>query len=236
MKDIIKNKSPEEIIHLVESFYRNDAKDVINAVSHDIKNPLGIIDLSLGLLEDKISILLEKAEPELANKITKFIANINHGIERCQEILDNTLMLRGNESSTEVDTVVFNKFFEDFSLFAKPSFKRAKVSIENTISPEIEVKVSRQLAAKLLIGFLKLTNESISPTTSLTMKVSFVSGELIFEFRSASGEPVHCKSDVSDEHKYLISKFDELVSALGTTYKINLESGKLYASLKWPNF
>lgn len=236
MENFFENKTNTEVIKIIEDFYRAEAKDVINAVSHDIKNPLGIIDLSLGLLEDKLSTLLENAEPELKKKIEKFIGNINHGIERCQVILDNTLILRGSEN-TEVDTLEMKSFFENFSIYAKPSFKRAKISVTNDIDETIELRINIQLAAIAMISFLKLTTDSIIPNSSLSMKVTFENGHLVLNIASVSGENIFRHTEMADSYKYLKSKSDLIFSKLSSKYTIEeVSTNELRASLLWPNF
>lgn len=236
MDKIFKNKSNTEVVKIIEEYYRNDAKDVINAISHDIKNPLGIIDLSLGLLEDKISTLLESADPELKKKIEKFIANINHGIERCQVILDNTLILRGGQNN-EVDTVSIKTFFENFSLYAKPNFKRAKISVTNEIEESIELSTNIQIAAIAMIGFLKLTVDSIIPNNSLGMTVRFENNHLVLKITSNDGSQIFRQTDFSDSYKYLKTKSEGLFSALSIKYLIDEVSiSEIQASLEWPKF
>lgn len=236
MDKIFENKSNAEVVKIIEEYYRNDAKDVINAISHDIKNPLGIIDLSLGLLEDKISTLLESADAELKKKIEKFIANINHGIERCQVILDNTTILRGSEN-TEVDTLSIKTFFDNFSLYVKSNFKRTKISVTNDIDESIEHRINIQVAATAMIGFLKLTVDSIIPNNSLGMTVRFENNHLLLNITSNDGSQIFRQTELSDSYKYLKTKSEALFSSLSIKYFIDEVSiSEIRASLEWPKF
>lgn len=236
MKNYLENKSVAEVVQILEDYYKAEARDVINSVSHDIKNPLGIIDLSLGLLEDKLGPLLEKIEPELAAKITKFIGNINHGIERCQVILDNTLLLRGSENEV-VDTVIFKTFFENFSIFAKPSFKRSKISVTNEIDETIEVRANIQIAAQALVAFLKIATEPIIPNQSHSMTVHFGDNKLFLTIKTLDDQNIYMNTEESESFQFLKFKALSLFTTLNTTYKIEQVSATtIQAEFQWPKF
>ena len=102
------DKSSKEAIEILSKYFQDESHQLVSSVSHDVKNPLGIIDLSVGLLEDRLSKVLENEDEKIKKKIFKFLDNINVGLEKCEEILDNVLLLRRLDADYE------NKI--DFSL------------------------------------------------------------------------------------------------------------------------
>ena len=73
------NKNQEEIIETLTNYFNTESHNLVSSVAHDVKNPLGIIDLSLGLLEDRVEKLLENEDEKTKAKIMKVIDNIRVG-------------------------------------------------------------------------------------------------------------------------------------------------------------
>ena len=94
METSLKNLPQQELLTLLENFYEQENNDIVIACAHDVKNPLGIIELSLGLLEDKLSPILEGQDQIKSQKILGLINNINIALARCEKTLDSTISLR----------------------------------------------------------------------------------------------------------------------------------------------
>lgn len=228
-------KENQTLISDLDKMYLQESSDLVNAVAHDIKNPLGIIDLSLGLLEDKIEQILVNTDEEQANKIRKFLSNINHSIERCQVILDNTIAIRSLSSSNEVDTLELKTFFEEFYIYAKPNLKRSKISIENCLEEDFELQINKQACAKLIILFLKVTAEKTGSNASSVMNISFNDNKLLLKIYSRTNEAIDLKED-TNQSNFLKYQLDNLCQNLKTDYKIEKVENTIIATLNWPNF
>ncbi|EQC46529.1 histidine kinase [Bacteriovorax sp. Seq25_V] len=236
METFLKNKSSIEIINTLDTYFQQESSDILNAVSHDVKNPLGIIELSLGLLEDRIEPLLENIEEAQAAKIKNFFKNISIGIERSQEILENTMLIRSNSLSDEKKEMKIHNFFESFSIYAKPSFKRAKISTENCLDLDLIKNFNIRSHALLLIHFLKFISESIESETHMTLKASFADDSFIFTAVSVSDAEVRLKKiENNDQFSLLCEKLDSLATKLISHYSIENTSAKeVTAKLSWP--
>jgi len=227
METFLKQNSKEEIIQTLNEYYERESHDLLSAISHDIKNPLGIIDLSLGLLEDRLEKILQNTDPVQADKVRSFVKNINIGIERCQEILENTMLIRSSSEALERTAKkmqVFD-FFENFSIFAKPSFKRAKLSLDNCIDPTIEKEFELKTTALLLISFLKVMCNGLSPESNIVMKVEFIQEAFKFTISSMHGEVLSYNERRDDQSILTKERFNQLVRKLKCKTEISSSAG-----------
>lgn len=196
MKKILLEKNQEELINAYTTHNAKEVHDLMSSVSHDVKNPLGIIELSLGLMEDKVEKLLEGQEEKVQDKIRNFFNNINVGLERCQEILDSSLDIKRTDIPDNPAEIEDLKIFCDhYYIFAKPKLKRKRINFSNDIAENTKITTVPHLLAKFLIesinyctynvdcpegAFMELTYEedfylTLTPKNEGTIKISMAS-------------------------------------------------------------
>jgi light-regulated signal transduction histidine kinase (bacteriophytochrome) len=196
MKKKLLEKNQEELINAFTSHNAKEVHDLMSSVSHDVKNPLGIIELSLGLMEDKVEKLLIGQDEKIQDKIRNFFNNINVGLERCQEILDSSLDIKRTDiPDTPAEIEDLKVFCDNYYIFAKPKLKRKRINFSNAIEENVKITTIPHLLAKFLIesinyctynvecpegAFMEITYDedfylTLTPKNESTIKVSMAS-------------------------------------------------------------
>ncbi|EQC52376.1 histidine kinase dimerization/phospho-acceptor domain-containing protein [Bacteriovorax sp. DB6_IX] len=231
MKKTLLDKDQEQLINAFSKYQDNEVHDLMGSVSHDIKNPLGIIELSLGLLEDKVEKLLEGEDEKVQAKIQNFFNNIGVGLERCQEILDAALDIKRNDIEASPGAIEDLKFFCDqYYIFSKPKLKRKKINFENTIVEGTCLNTIPQEFAKLFIETINFCTYNVDAPEGAMLELSFDS-KLIFKLTPKNESTLDIVKPENDLYEVFSYRLEKLKEKLGAEIEMTKEGQDIIVSL-----
>ncbi|OIQ20759.1 MAG: hypothetical protein BM556_02115 [Bacteriovorax sp. MedPE-SWde] len=232
MENNLKNKTADELVEGFSKYYAREQHDIMSSVAHDVKNPLGIIELSLGLMEDKVEALLEGADEKLEKKIRSFFGNINIGLERCQDILDATLDVQRTDMPDSPDEISdLKEFCDKFYIFAKPKLKRAKISFENSIEEGITITTIPHLLAKSLIHSVSFCAINTASETGSMMNLSYDGTNFIFKLTPKSEGETKLSKLKTHDNDVFNERFRLIREELGADFSIEQDDNSVVAKL-----
>ncbi len=232
MENNLKNKTSEELVEGFSKYYAREQHDIMSSVAHDVKNPLGIIELSLGLMEDKVESLLEDADEKLQKKIRNFFGNINIGLERCQDILDATLdVQRIDMPDSPAEISDLKEFCEKFYIFAKQKLKRSKISFENSIEENVVITTIPHLLAKCLIHSISFCAINTVSENGSMMNLSYDGTNFIFKLTSKSEGDIKLNRLETHDNDVFNERFRLIREELGADFSIEQDANSVVAKL-----
>ncbi len=230
--------SKEEILRCVLEYANRESHELVSSVAHDVKNPLGIIDLSLGLLEDRTEKILTEVEDEkIKKKIRTFLENISVGLEKCEYILDNVLLLRRMDADyEEIRSASLASLLNHYYIFSKPALKSKKISFEHSIEETVLVKVNRKSFIMVLNGALGEIVNSISCEKGAIAQASFESNTIIITLNSKDEAfPLKLQRDNGLEVEIKTQLFYDELERTSYRYSINEENGMIISKINLPD-
>ncbi len=186
MKINLDKITKEELLHEIIHMTNMNSHELVSSVAHDVKNPLGIIDLSAGLLEDKIEKALESVDDEkLKKKIRTFIENISIGLEKCEVILDNVLLLKRIDGDyKKVEDVCISELINHYFIFSKPALKSKKMSFECMIEETVNIKLNKKAFLMVLNGALSESVRLINAEAGALAEATIKGNEILITFQT----------------------------------------------------
>ena len=217
------NKNQEEIIDTLTNYFNTESHNLVSSVAHDVKNPLGIIDLSLGLLEDRVEKLLENEDQKTKAKIMKFIDNISVGLEKCEQILDNVLLLRRMDADYEVKRDFgISQLITNHHIFSKPALKTKTVSFEVSIGDDQMVNVNEKAFTMVLNGAIRSIVDHLATDTGAYATAYYENKQIKIVLVSKKEEnSITLKSDLSTEESFREKVFQNELEKTGYKFTLN---------------
>jgi light-regulated signal transduction histidine kinase (bacteriophytochrome) len=231
MKKKLLEKTQDELVTAYTQYYEEEMHDLMSSVAHDVKNPLGIIELSLGLMEDKVGKLLDGEDEKLQAKIKNFFNNINVGLERCQDILDSSLdVKRTDMPNTPSEIEDLKTYVDKFYVFAKPKLKRKRINFDNAIEESVKLTTVPHQLARVLIEAINYISLNIEAPEGAFMELTYADK---FIFKVSPKNESHVKISHLDTSKNDVfnNVFEKFKTNLSTEFTIENQDNCVVATL-----
>lgn len=230
--------SKEEVLRCVLEYANRESHELVSSVAHDVKNPLGIIDLSLGLLEDRTEKILEEIEDDkVKKKIRTFLENISIGLEKCEYILDNVLLLRRMDAdyeATHSDSIA--SLLDHYYIFSKPALKSKRISFEHSVEGSVLVNINRKSFMMVLNGALGEIVNSISCEKGAIAHASFEDNTITITLNPKDESfPLKLQRENGLEVEIKTQLFYDELKRTKYSYSINEDNGKIMAKINLPS-
>lgn len=131
------------------------------ALSHEISNPVTIIQMSHTALKKQIRDISNEA-------IEKKLEALKTGIDRLSEIcirLKN-FVHRGNESEESLELVNTEKLIEQTLIFVEPLVTLKKIKLEKDLKAVADVKINEGMIQQVIINLIKNAAEALGETST----------------------------------------------------------------------
>jgi len=141
-------------------------------LAHELKNPLGALNLNVQLLEEEL-----EARGALGEASRARLATIKKEYRRLEDVLNDFLRYAGHRTlaPTEVD---LNAVVGELITFVRPEFHRRNVALEGIFAEgPVKVKADEGLMKQALLNVLLNAMESISGGGSVTVSTRTLDGE-----------------------------------------------------------
>ncbi len=227
------DKSSKEAIEILSKYFQDESHQLVSSVSHDVKNPLGIIDLSVGLLEDRLSKALENEDEKVKKKIFKFLDNINVGLEKCEEILDNVLLLRRLDADYEnkIDFSLKN-LIDSHYIFSKPALKSKNINFDNQVPSDVMINLNEKSFTMVLNGALVNISDKLTSSDGSLMTATSDGNKLIFIItpkEETKGLTLH--NELEEISAFREEVFHLELKRTGYTFSIKEDAGNIIAEI-----
>lgn len=233
MKSDLESKTQDELIKVLTDFYNQENSDVISAVAHDVKNPLGIIELSVGLMEDRLEKVLEGQDEKLVSKIKSFMGNINVALDRCQAVLDHTIIFRKYLDDDKVTKVNAHDFINEFYIYSKPSLKRKRINFENIVETEKTFEGSLERLSKALCFSLIYCSQNIQSENSIFLTIDFNENTFTFKFKGKEDLPVKYVESTEETHEVFNHRLKQYFDEKNIKFNFEESGNDFIASLSF---
>ena len=173
--------------------------EVASSIAHEVNNPMGIISLSVAILEHELG-FIELQNKKKRDRISKTIKNIENSVARTSKIVSNLLDFSREGSKDKLERKNLNTILTKTLIFIEEKMKKNKVELDiEKLSPSIEVLVKETQFSQVLVN---LINNSIDAlTTSQVKKIEIYTevkkDKCIIHFKdTGSGIPKEIQSKI----------------------------------------
>lgn len=149
--------------------------EVSSSVAHEINNPMGIISLSLTILEHELSFLEIQSE-EKKKKIKTTIENIEVSITRTSQIISNLLDFSREGSKDKLETKNFSTVLSKTLIFIEEKLKKNKIILNTeNLNKDINILIKETQFSQILVN---LINNSIDALIGMPERIITISTEV----------------------------------------------------------
>ena len=141
--------------------------EVASSIAHEVNNPMGIISLSVAILEHELGFIEVQSESK-RDKISKTIRNIENSVTRTSEIVSNLLDFSREGSKDKFERKNLNVILTKTLIFIEEKMKKNKVELNTErLNATIEVLVKETQFSQVLVN---LINNSIDALAKSKIK------------------------------------------------------------------
>ena len=183
----------QQVEHDINEYISQREHHFISSLSHDMKNAMGIIELSLGLIESKIAGLEEQLGSATIAKFTSLINNSHTGLDKGQQLLTNALCYK-REYNMKDEILNIKSLIDQSTIFIKSEFKDYNVQFQNDVDDSIEVTTSRSALMNTIISAVHLIFNKIEKNESYNLEVTNSGKNIKFLIQNKQENPIKIKS------------------------------------------
>lgn len=148
--------------------------EVAAGLAHEINNPLGIISLSISIVEDQV-MKVKESLGEGHDKILSYIANVDNAIERTKEIIQKLVLFAKDESIDVVAEISVENFIRNSLVFCKNRIKNLQVQVEENFEKDFKFKTKIAPLMQAYVSVLYNAIESFEGDVKEDAKISLIS-------------------------------------------------------------
>ncbi|GEM_PF-5059855 len=149
--------------------------EVASSIAHEVNNPMGIISLSLTIIEHELSFIKLENEDKEA-KITRAITNIEDAVSRTSQIVSNLLDFSREGSKDKLESKNLNNVLNKTLIFIEDKIKKNKVKLDTSkLDTSINILVKETQFSQILIN---LINNSIDALKGMEERKICISTEV----------------------------------------------------------
>ncbi|OUR96540.1 hypothetical protein A9Q84_09330 [Halobacteriovorax marinus] len=141
--------------------------EVASSIAHEVNNPMGVISLSLSILEDEFH-FLKITNAKKSEKIERCLNNIDDSVTRTSSIISNLLDFSRESSKDKQDNKKLKILIDKTLIFIESKIKKQKVRILiEDMDSELNVFIKETQFSQVLINLL---NNSIDALENCSVK------------------------------------------------------------------
>lgn len=146
--------------------------EVASSIAHEVNNPMGIISLSLSILEDEFSYLTIES-PKKTRKIKNCFQNIEDSVERTSTIVSNLLDFSRESSKDKQNNKSLSAIFNKTLIFIEGKLKKQKVKLEiDEIDSNLIVFVKETQFSQVIVNLLNNSVDAMESSPIKRIKVT----------------------------------------------------------------
>ncbi|WP_127714455.1 ATP-binding protein [Halobacteriovorax sp. HLS] len=139
--------------------------EVAGSIAHEVNNPMGVISLSLALLESELKLI--KMEETKANIIKSYLTNIDDSVQRTTTIVSHFLDFSRDSKKDKQVVREVNQIIKKSLIFIEEKVKRKKISLKLKIEDGSQCFIKETQFSQVMIN---LINNSIDALENAKQK------------------------------------------------------------------
>lgn len=139
-------------------------------LAHEINNPLGIISLSISIVEDQ-AMKSKEALGDGLDKIMSYIDNVDNAIERTKEIIQKLVLFSKNEDQDNIREITVENFIRNALIFCKNRIKNLQIQVEEDFVRDYKLKTKVGPLMQAYVSILFNALESFEETDHESAKI-----------------------------------------------------------------
>jgi len=135
--------------------------EIASSVAHEINNTMGIVSLSLTMLENELEQLEINSEKKKEN-IRKSISNIENSVERTSQIISNLLDFSREGSKDRLESKNLDLVLNKTLLFIEEKLKKNKITLNTQgLDKDINIYIKETQFSQILVNLFNNSIDSL---------------------------------------------------------------------------
>ena len=140
--------------------------EVAGSIAHEVNNPMGVISLSLSLLEREMNIM-KNIDEEQSQRLVKYFKNIEDSVQRTTSIVSYFLDFSRDSKKDKLEQKNVKEIFSKSFIFIDEKIKKSKIKLTLNIDGNIFFLIKETQFTQVIIN---LVNNSIDALKSSKIK------------------------------------------------------------------
>ncbi len=146
--------------------------EVASSIAHEINNPMGIISLSLTMLEHELSFIEIQSE-EKKNKISTTMRNIESSVNRTSKIISNLLDFSREGSKDKLESKNLNTILSKTLIFIEEKMKKNKIKLDtSSLDTTLNIITKETQFSQVLVNLINNSIDALKNSSVKEIKIS----------------------------------------------------------------
>ncbi|PIK16694.1 ATP-binding protein [Halobacteriovorax sp. JY17] len=146
--------------------------EVASSIAHEINNPMGIISLSLTMLEHELSFIEIQSE-EKKNKISTTMRNIESSVNRTSKIISNLLDFSREGSKDKLESKNLNTILSKTLIFIEEKMKKNKIKLDiSSLDTTLNIITKETQFSQVLVNLINNSIDALKDSSIKEIKIS----------------------------------------------------------------